>query len=93
MPNEEMITSWTSLLCHFYIPHSSMILNPVFSVLMIWVCNDGSSYFNKLLNQEIILTRIFHSDTQTRIDVGTTLIKLAVFLILQRFCIKSTVDK
>lgn len=61
-----------------------MILNPVLAVLMIWVSNDGSSYFvlNKLRNQEIILTRIFHSDT---LDVGTTLVKLVVFLILQRF--------
>lgn len=32
---------------------------------MIWVSNDGCYYFvlNKLCNQEIVLTRIFHSDT------------------------------
>lgn len=55
----------------------SMILNPVLGVLMIWVSNDGSYYFvlNKLRNQETILTRIFHSDTGTQMDVGTTLVK------------------
>lgn len=92
MLDEEMITSWIGFLCHFYTPNSSMILNPVLSVLMIWVPNDGSYYFNKLFNQEIILTRIPQSDIQMRIDVGT-LVKLAVLLILQRFCTKSTVDK
>lgn len=32
---------------------------------MIWVSNDGCYYFvlHKLCNQEIVLTRIFHSDT------------------------------
>lgn len=70
-------------MCHFYSLNLSMVLNPVLGVLMISVSIDFSNFvLNKLHNQEIVFTRIFHSNTGTQRDVGTTLVKLPVFLIL-----------
>lgn len=84
MQDKKIISSCISLLCHFYSLNLSVVLNPVLGVFMISVSNDFSNFvLNKLHNQEIVLTRILHSDTGTQRDVGTTLVKLAVFLILQ----------
>lgn len=62
MLDKKIISSWISLLCHFYSLNLSMVLNPVLSVLMVSVSNEFSNFvLNKLHNQEIVLTRIFHS--------------------------------